>query len=223
MGFSGLWSNLQRISGVKLTEREKLLDGSGVHKMLRGSGEVALRFVPDGKHHGRYKTTKLKHVFKIHKRGNLDGPIVDDQQLKMALVGCRGHETNSPEVVRVQKLLDQHFLRRVRCNLPNDERDYAVGCSGKTGMSNQVEGANFPKLTGEVRFLEIDGTKFFANGTVERHAVQIAAMTTSQVRRQRRQYKILCPERPAVLLSHAGSRMYDASQVECQGIPIAAR
>jgi AbiV family abortive infection protein len=34
-----------------------------------------------------YKPTKLKHVFKIDKRGNFGGPVVDDQQLEMGLIG----------------------------------------------------------------------------------------------------------------------------------------
>jgi hypothetical protein len=67
-----------QLSRVKPTECEKFLEGRGVHQMLRGGGEIALRFMPNGKGYGRYKPTKLEHIFKIDKRGNLGSPIVDD-------------------------------------------------------------------------------------------------------------------------------------------------
>jgi hypothetical protein len=54
----------------------------------------------------------------------------------MALVGRRRDKTDRPDVVGVEILLDQDFLRRVGSYLPYNERYHAMGRSDETGVSD---------------------------------------------------------------------------------------
>src|SRR5215204_5696837 len=91
-------------------------------------------------------------------------------------------------------------------NLPNDERDDAVGCSGETGMGNEIEGADLAELIHVSWVFHVDSAHFFADGRVECHAVKVAAVATYELRWQCRENKVSCPMGPAVFLFHAGSR-----------------
>jgi hypothetical protein len=64
----------------------------------------------------------------------------------------------------------------------------------------------------------MDGANFFADVGLKGYAMQVAAMTASEVRRQAGKNKVLCPKRPAVCFFHARSRVFmaDASLVECR-------